>query len=113
MNEVTRDVAWELYERLLSRSPTHATKWKAVYIDVRERFTANRQLPSVDIQIQEINRFWHAELGLAPMDTRHARSCLIPTVSADVWLSNFEKYVMSTILQIETTNGPWEAQPCA
>lgn len=97
MEPVARDLAGELFARLQLRSPSHAERWKALFINQHPGWT-HGPLPAVNAQIREINEFWRIQLGMLTADTLYARSCIVDNLAPDVWLRNFDRYVMSAVL---------------
>jgi hypothetical protein len=112
MARSTRDLAAELFALLGSRSPDHAERWKALFIN-RHPWWTTGPLPDVSIQIREINEFWRVQLGMLLGDTLHARSCIVDNLEPDVWLGNFKRYVMEAVLYEPLPNQRWQGHCCA
>jgi len=106
MATVLRDIAGELFARLQSRSPNHAERWKALFINQHRAWT-HGPLPSVNVQIREINEFWRVQLGMLTSDTMYARSCIMDNLDPDIWLRNFERYVMEVVLYEPIPTQQW------
>jgi len=108
MATTARDLASEIFSRLQSRSPNHAERWKALFINQHPGWT-HGPLPAVNEQIREINEFWRMQLGMLTSDTLHARSCIMDNLDPDVWLRNFERYVMNAVLFEPIPTQRWNA----
>lgn len=90
----TRDVAVELYNLLYTHSKDHAERLRSGFIETR-----TLPLLDEDKQIQQLNQFWRYELGSLPIDTIKERSALCESVSVEVWIANFKKYIFPTIVK--------------
>lgn len=107
MNLPNRDLAAELYERIKLRSVDRAELWKHMFIEAHPNW-ASGQLPSVERQIVEMSNFWRMQLGMLDADTINLRSTIVDTVSPDIWLQNFEKYLMDVVVSQPIPNGSWQ-----
>ena len=104
-----RDLAGELFQHLQRRSPDHAVRWKALFINKHPGWSGT-QLLALDAQMHEINEFWRMELGLLDINTLDARSAIVEDVHPDIWLRNFDRYVLDVILADTLPNIPCRAQ---
>lgn len=61
----------------------------------------NKWSQTVESNIEQVllNRYWRVELGLLAVDTISEREALVDNVPAMVWLSNFQVYVLPTIVR--------------
>jgi hypothetical protein len=100
-----RDLADELFQQLQRRSPEHALRWRLLFINKHTGWVGGSKLTH-EQQIHEINEFWRVELGLLNTNTLNARSCIIEDISPDIWLRNFNRYVMDVILTDTLPNIP-------
>lgn len=107
MNLPQRDLAAELYERIKLRSPECANKWKHLFIEAHPSW-ATGQLPSVEQQIVEMSDFWRVQLGMMDYDTINLRNKIVDSVSPDIWLQNFERYLMDVVVGKPLPNGSWK-----
>lgn len=106
MARQARDLAGELFSLLHAKSPEHAERWRALFIDRHPGWTQG-PLPALDVQIREINEFWRVQLGMLSGDTLHARGCIVDNLEPDVWLGNFKRYVMEAVLYQPIPNQRW------
>jgi hypothetical protein len=111
MARIARDLAAELFARLQSRSPEHAERFRALFTNQHPGWSAGN-LPPHDVQIREINEFWRIQLGMLSEDTLHARSCIVDNLEPDVWLSNFDRYIMEAVLYQPIPTQRWSGR-CA
>ena len=106
-----RDLATELFNRLHAKSPQHAERWKALFMNQHPGWTQG-PLPNTTQQIHDINEFWRVQLGMLDRNTLHARSCIVDNLDPDMWLHNFEEYVMQSVLIQTLPNQRWNVH-CA
>lgn len=66
------------------------------YNKFKTQITAKQPNPN---QIPELNHYWRMVFGVINEDTLKERSCLIDNVTADIWLVNFRRYVLDSILK--------------
>lgn len=110
MKTTSRNLALELYERMKVRSPHQASRWYHLYTS-QEGQGSNVTIPDMSVQMKSINLFWHTQLGMMSQNTLHIRRCIIDGISPDIWLQNFERYVMPVLLENEEVpNGRWNIQ---
>lgn len=107
MKTTSRNLALDLYERMKVRSPLQASRWYQLFTSHPNSWTETN-VPNMDIQMRTINTFWHTQLGMMETNTLHVRRCIIEGISPDIWLQNFERYVMPLLLENEEVpNGRW------
>lgn len=95
-----RNLAFELHELIKAQSPDCAQRWMSLFIErdpVKWQFSP--ALPE-DTQMVEINAYWRWVIGLENVDTLQARSCIIDGLSYDHWISNYQRFVIPVIVQL-------------
>lgn len=50
------------------------------------------------IQMKWLNSYWQKHLGLLDVDTINVRSKLIGDIKPEYWISNFNRYVLNTVV---------------
>lgn len=89
----------ELYLLFNKHDASVASRWEAL-------FNMHR-CASLDIkrQMHEINNFWRLQLGLLNnLDTFRCRQAIVDDIDVPMWLYNYERYVLPTIIDNNLPN---------
>lgn len=81
----------QIYDRIAAKSAECAKAWKAR--------SANISQTSIENQLAAVNSFWRIQLGQLRINTIPQRECLQDDIAIDVWLNNFETYVIPVIVK--------------
>lgn len=100
------DLARENYKGISLQCHDCATRFESMFISTHPAWVYG-PLPLLAQQIAELNWFWRLNLGLLSNDTICERSALIDNIDSNVWLDNFEKYVLPTVVNEELPKLKW------
>lgn len=83
----------EVYNLLCDRDTILAERYYS-------KFSADIELTKGKVdQVAELNHYWRIVFGLMNEDTLKERSCLVDHIPAEVWLDNFKRYVLDSVLK--------------
>lgn len=99
----------DLHRLLTQYSDTCANNWTVLFLQHHPGWRFG-PLPNVDQQIEEINWYWRINLGLVDADTRNERAALISHIDPNVWLSNFERYIIQCVIDHQLPIITWSTK---
>lgn len=95
------NVGLAVHELLMERSGTCAGRFSLMFLQGQPKWVEG--LP-VESQIILLNVFWRVQLGSLNYDTSKERGMLFDGVDANIWLANFKKYVVNTVVNNQLPN---------
>lgn len=98
------DLGLTLHEMLMERSGTCAGRFGDLFL--MNQPTWNSGL-SFNEQIRLLNVFWRVQLGNCVNDTSRERGMLFDNIDPVVWLNNFKKHVLDTVVSQGLPNTPY------
>lgn len=89
----------ELHKLFLKRDVNIASRWEALFGKLRGSSA------SISNQMLHINSFWRLQIGLLKdQDTFMCRQAIVDDIDLDIWLRNYELYVLPTIVKNNLPN---------
>lgn len=93
---IQSDLAVTVGHLLAHSKPVCGVNWGTYFFAVQGRW---KQVSDQNEQVRLMNIFWRYQLASLSHDTSKVRNMLFDNVTPEMWITNFKRHVLPTVLE--------------